>query len=154
LFEYERSDHCSALAGHVIGSIGDAFVIAKWREADGPAGAPRLIAPRHLRHSDDEAGYVLEGVLRVQVGKDEIKAGTGSSVFVPRGTPHTYWNAGPGRVRYLLNQAIDIRGHPQKIHGMAECSPAALRAVFTEVMTPNFSTSRSVSSVVACACGV
>jgi mannose-6-phosphate isomerase-like protein (cupin superfamily) len=74
---------------------------------------------------------VLEGVLRVQVGKDEIKAGTGSSVFVPRGTPHTYWNAGPGRVRYLLNQAIDIRGHPQKIHVMTECSPAALRAVFT-----------------------
>jgi uncharacterized cupin superfamily protein len=119
------------LPGHVIGSIGDAFVIAEWQDA-GPAVAPRLIAPRHLHHNDDEAWYVLEGVLRVQVGKDEIGAGTGSSLFVPRGKPHTYCNAGPGRVRDLLNQPIDIRGHPQEIHVMAECSPAALRAVFTK----------------------
>jgi hypothetical protein len=47
LFEYERSDHFSALAGHVIGSIGDAFVIAEWQDAGGPAGTPGLIAPRH-----------------------------------------------------------------------------------------------------------
>ena len=100
------------LAGHVIGSIGDAFVIAEWQDAGGPAGAPRLVAPATSITSDDEAWYVLEGVLRVQVGKDEIEAGIGRSVFVPRGTPHIYWNAGPGRVRYLLNQPIDIRGHP------------------------------------------
>jgi hypothetical protein len=37
----------------------------------------------------------------------------------------------PGRIRYLRNQAIDIRAHPQEIQVMAECSPAALRAVFT-----------------------
>ena len=60
------------LAGQVIGSSGDAFVIAEWQDAGGPAGAPHLIAPRHLHHSDDEAWYVLEGVRRVQVGKDEI----------------------------------------------------------------------------------
>ena len=96
------------LAGHVIGSIGDAFVIAEWQDAGGSAGPPRLIAPRHLHHSDDEAWYVLEGALRVQVGKDEIEAGTGSSVLVPRGTPHAYWNAGPGRVRYLLVMTSNI----------------------------------------------
>jgi mannose-6-phosphate isomerase-like protein (cupin superfamily) len=120
------------LAGHVIGSIGDAFVIAEWQDAGGPAGPPRLIAPRHLHHSDDEAWYVLEGALRVQVGKDEIEAGTGSSVFVPRGTPHTYWNAGPGRVRYLLVMTSNIYRLIQEIHVTAERSPAALRAVFTK----------------------
>jgi mannose-6-phosphate isomerase-like protein (cupin superfamily) len=82
------------LAGHVIGSIGDAFVIAQWQDAGGPAGPPRLIAPPHLHRSDDEAWYVLEDALRVQVGQDEIEAGTGSSVCVPRGTPQTCWNAG------------------------------------------------------------
>ena len=120
------------LAGHVIGSIGDAFVIAEWQDAGGPAGPPRLIAPRHLHHSDDEAWYVLEGALRVQVGKDEIEASTGSSVFVPRGTPHAYWNAGPGRVRYLLVMTSNIYRLIQEIHLMAERSPAALRAVFTK----------------------
>ena len=132
------------LAGHVIGSIGDAFVIAEWHDAGGPAGPPRLIAPRHLHHSDDEAWYVLEGALRVQVGQDEIEVGTGSSVFVPRGTPHTYWNAGPGRVRYLLVMTSNIYRLIEGIHVMAECSPAPCRQ-YSPSMTPKFSTSRSVS---------
>ena len=75
---------------------------------------------------------MLEGVRRVQVGKGEMGAGTGSSVFVPRGTPHTYWNAGPGRVRYLLVMTSNIYRLIQEIHLMAERSPAALRAVFTK----------------------
>jgi mannose-6-phosphate isomerase-like protein (cupin superfamily) len=120
------------LAGQVIGSSGDAFVIAEWQDAGGPAGPPRLIAPRHLHHRDDEAWYVLEGALRLQVGNDEIEAGAGSSVFVPRGTPHTYWNAGPGRVRYLLVMTSNIYRMIQEIHAMAERSPAALRRVFTK----------------------
>ncbi len=49
-----------ALAGRVIGSIDDAFVIAEWRDPGGPPGPPRLIAPPHLHQSDDEAWYVLE----------------------------------------------------------------------------------------------
>jgi len=118
------------LAGHVIGSIGDAFVISEWQDAGGPAGPPRLIAPRHLHHGDDEAWYVLEGALRIQVGEDEIEAGTGSSVFVPRGTPHTYWNAGRGRVRYLLVMTSNIYSLIHDIHAMTDRTPAALRAVF------------------------
>jgi quercetin dioxygenase-like cupin family protein len=70
--------------------------------------------------------------LRLQVGQDEIEAGTGSSVFVPRGTPHTYWNAGPGRVRHLLVMTSNIYRLIQEIHAMAEGSPAALRAVFNK----------------------
>ena len=120
------------LAGHVIGSTGDAFVIAECQDAGGPAWSSTLSCARHLHHSDDEAWYVLEGVLRVQVGKDEIEAGIGRSVFVPRRTPHIYWNAGPGRVRYLLVMTSNIYRLIQEIHLMAERSPAALRAVFTK----------------------
>jgi hypothetical protein len=57
---------------------------------------------------------------------------TGPSVFVPRGTPHTYRNAGPGRVRYLLGMTSNIYRLIQEIHVLAERSPAALRAVFTK----------------------
>jgi mannose-6-phosphate isomerase-like protein (cupin superfamily) len=118
------------LSGHVIGSINDAFVIAEWRDPGGPPGPPRLIAPRHLHRNDDEAWYVLEGTLRVQVGKEEVEARAGSAVFVPRGTPHTYWNPGPHPVRYLLVMTANIYRLIQEIHGMQERTPAALRAVF------------------------
>src|SRR5881275_976161 len=92
----------SPLAGQVIGSVTDAFVIAEWRDPGGPPGPPRYIAPLHLHRSDDEAWYVLEGTLCVQVGEDVIEARAGSAVLAPRGIPHTYWNPGPGPVRYLL----------------------------------------------------
>ena len=73
------------LSGQVIGSTSDSFVIAEWRDAGGPAGPPRLIAPLHLHRQDDEAWYVLEGALRLQVGKEEVEARAGSAVFVPSG---------------------------------------------------------------------
>jgi mannose-6-phosphate isomerase-like protein (cupin superfamily) len=118
------------LSGNVLGSISNAFVVAEWQDAGGPAGPPRLIAPRHLHHSDDEAWYVLEGILRVEVGKDDVEVRTGSGVVVPRGTPHTYWNPGPGRVRYLLVMTSNIFRLIQEIHAMTERTPASLQAVF------------------------
>jgi uncharacterized cupin superfamily protein len=118
------------LAGNTLGSVDDAFVIAEWRDAGGPAGPPRLIAPPHLHHADDEAWYVLDGVLRVRVGHDEIEARAGSGVFVPRGTVHTYWNPGPGPVRYLLIMTANIMRLIQEIHAMPDRNPAMLRAVF------------------------
>src|SRR5437667_12157349 len=120
------------LAGRVIGSINDAFVIAEWRDPGGPPGRPRLIAPRNLHRTDDEAWYVLEGALRVPVGKEEVEARAGSAVFVPRGTPHSYWNPGPAPTRYLLVMTANIYRLIQEIHGMKERIPASLRAVFSK----------------------
>jgi len=120
------------LNGQVLGSINDAFVIAEWRDRGGPPGPPRLIAPPHLHRSDDEAWYVLEGLLRVRVGTEEVEARAGSAVFVPRGTPHTYWNPGPAPTRYLLVMTVNIYRLIQEIHGMKERTPAALRAVFAK----------------------
>jgi mannose-6-phosphate isomerase-like protein (cupin superfamily) len=118
------------LSGNVIGSHGDAFVIAEWRDPGGVPGPARLIAPPHVHHSDDEAWYVLEGTLHIRSGNDEIEARAGSAVFVSRGTPHTYWNPGPGPVRYLLVMATNIFRLIQEIHAMHERTPAALQAVF------------------------
>jgi mannose-6-phosphate isomerase-like protein (cupin superfamily) len=120
------------LAGNVLGSINDAFVIAEWRDAGGPAGPPRYIAPLHLHYADDEAWYVLEGTLRVLVGKDEVEAHAGSGVFVPRGTVHTYWNPGPAPVRYLLIMTSNIYRLIQEIHAMQSRTPEALRVVFNK----------------------
>jgi len=118
------------LAGDVVGSVDTNFVVAEWKDAGGPPGPPRWIAPLHLHRKDDEAWYVLEGKLCIRVEKDVVEAAAGSAVFVPRGTAHTYWNPGPGLVRYLLVMTANIYSLIQDIHAMTDRSPAALRAVF------------------------
>jgi mannose-6-phosphate isomerase-like protein (cupin superfamily) len=117
------------LAGSTLGTGKDSFVIAEWRDAGGPPGPPRFIAPLHLHHNDDETWYVLEGTLGVRVGDKDVEAKAGSAVFVPRGTPHTYWNPGPG-LRYLLVMTPRIFELIQEIHAMQERTPVSLQAVF------------------------
>ncbi|HEY6180696.1 MAG TPA: cupin domain-containing protein [Terriglobales bacterium] len=118
------------LAGQVLGSQDNSFVIAEWQDAGAPPGPPRWIAPKHVHHKDDEAWYVLEGVLGVLVGDKEVEARTGAAVMVPRGTPHTYWNAGAGRLRYLLVMTANIHQLIQDIHALKEKTPATLKEVF------------------------
>ncbi len=120
----------SPLAGTVLGSVGNDFVIAEWKDAGGPPGPPRWIAPLHLHRNDDEAWYVLEGTLCVRVGQNIVEAKAGAAVFVARGTPHTYWNPGPGLVRYLLVMTSNIYSLIQDIHAMAERTPLALAELF------------------------
>jgi mannose-6-phosphate isomerase-like protein (cupin superfamily) len=118
------------LAGSTLGTGKNSFVIAEWRDPGGPSGPPRFIAPMHLHHNDDEAWYVLEGTLCVRVGDKDVEASAGSAVFVPRGTPHTYWNPGPGLLRYLLVMSPQIYELIQEIHATKERTPEVLRAVF------------------------
>lgn len=96
----------------------------------GAIGSPRLIAPLHLHRNDDEAWYVLEGTLIIRVGDEEVEAPAGTSVHVSRGTLHTYWNPGPGPVRYLLVMTANIWSLIQAIHAMKERTPLALQEIF------------------------
>jgi mannose-6-phosphate isomerase-like protein (cupin superfamily) len=118
------------LSGQVVGSGNDCFVVAEWSDGGAPAGSPRTIAPLHLHRHDDEAWYVLDGTLRVQVGADEIEAGPGSAVFVPRGTPHTYWNPDSKPVRYLLVMTANIYRLIQEIHATQDRTPSVLQRIF------------------------
>lgn len=122
------------LAGRTIGSANDSFVIAEWSDPGAPSGfearAPRFIAPLHLHHYDDEAWYVLEGRLCVKRGEETVEAGPGGAVFVPRGTPHTYWNPDAAPLRYLLIMPPTIYQLIQAIHSTGDRSPEAMRALF------------------------
>lgn len=118
------------LAGNVIGSVQNDFVIAEWRDPGAPPGPPRLIAPPHVHHHDDEAWYVLEGRLFVRVGDKDVEARAGSAVFVPRGTPHTYWNPDQTPTRYLLVMTANIYNMIQELHQLKERSTAAVRELF------------------------
>lgn len=120
------------LAGQTLGSEGDNFVIAEWRDPGGTSEKPRLIAPRHLHHHDDEAWYVLEGTLHIEIGSRIVEAHTGSAVFVQRGTPHTYWNPGPSPARYLLVMTGNIYRLIKEIHALKDRSRPALEALFRQ----------------------
>ena len=118
------------LAGRVLGSADNSFVVAEWQDAGAPPGPPRWIAPLHLHHNDDEAWYVLEGRLCVKMGDETVEAGAGAAVLVPRGTPHTYWNPDPGPLRYLLIMTPRIHRLIQAIHATTDRTPDAMRALF------------------------
>jgi mannose-6-phosphate isomerase-like protein (cupin superfamily) len=118
-----------ALAGNLL-SGGHDFVIAEWRDAGGPPGPPRLIAPPHVHHGDDEAWYVLEGALRVRIDQDEVEVQAGCGVLVPRGAAHTYWNPGPEPVHYLLIMTPNIHALIQGIHAMKERTRESVAALF------------------------
>jgi mannose-6-phosphate isomerase-like protein (cupin superfamily) len=53
-----------------------------------PQGGP----PPHLHYEQDEALYILEGELLMEVGERTFTATTGASVYIPRGQMHTFKN--------------------------------------------------------------
>ncbi len=116
-----------ALAGRVMEA--ESFVFAEWKDA-GTSSAARPIAPLHLHRNDDEAWYVVEGRLGVRRGDETVEAGAGSAVVAPRGIAHTYWNAGPDLLRYVLIMTPRIHALIRAIHAAEDRSFPALKALF------------------------
>lgn len=56
--------------------------------------------PQHVHHGHDETFYVVDGTFEFTTGTDRSTLRRGAFLFVPRGTPHTFRNAGsaPGRI--------------------------------------------------------
>jgi mannose-6-phosphate isomerase-like protein (cupin superfamily) len=93
-----------------ISAVGTSLVIHEWRGC----GPPYM----HIHRSDDEAWHVLEGSLRFRLADGEIDAPAGTTVFVPAGSPHTYWGLAVGIARRLC-----CGGNPED-----EIGPFGLRA--------------------------
>lgn len=117
----ERS-RAAPLAGDVLDPGGNrAFVLAEWSDDGSEPGRP--IAPLHVHRDEDEAWYVLEGVLLIRVGDEVVEAPAGSAVFGPKGVPHTFSNPAPSPARYLLvmqprTWALLQALHPEERQGM------------------------------------
>ncbi len=118
------------LTGQTIGLNESQFVIAQWTAPGAQAGPPQLIAPIHVHYSDDEAWYVLEGVLAFRLGDQEVEAPAGTAVLAPRGVSHTYWNPQPTPARYLLIMTQNIRRLIDELHTSTERDPAAMQAIY------------------------
>ena len=56
---------------------------------------PDGMVPLHVHNREDEAFYLLEGDLTVQVGDARYDAHPGSLVFGPKGVAHRYWVKSP-----------------------------------------------------------
>jgi quercetin dioxygenase-like cupin family protein len=67
---------------------------------DLPGGGP----PPHIHHREDETFQILEGDYEFIVGGKTILAKQGTTLFAPRGVPHTYRYLGqtPGRLMFVI----------------------------------------------------
>jgi quercetin 2,3-dioxygenase len=65
-----------------------------------PVGVPG--PARHVHTHEDEALYVVSGILTVEVGEERYQAGPESYVFLPREVPHVFGNLGDEEVRAVV----------------------------------------------------
>ena len=82
-----------------ISAVGTSLVVREWTDS-GPSYM-------HIHRSDDEAWHVLEGSLRFRLPDREVDAPAGTTVFVPAGSPHTYWVTEPSRYLIFLTPRLD-----------------------------------------------
>jgi len=92
-------------------------VVSAVESHDVPGGGP----PPHIHHREDETFQVLDGDYEFTVAGKTLAAPKGTTIFAPRGIPHTY--------RYL-----------GQVHGRLMCviTPAGFEGFFEEIgaMTP------------------
>jgi mannose-6-phosphate isomerase-like protein (cupin superfamily) len=118
------------LLGQTLGSEETNFVIHEFEDVGHPPGTFARGVPLHVHRTEDEAWYVIQGNLRFQFGTREFEAGSGSGVLLPHGTPHTFWNPGPGSARYLLIVGPQTQGLLEALHGPERPDPRALRTIY------------------------
>jgi mannose-6-phosphate isomerase-like protein (cupin superfamily) len=58
--------------------------------------------PMHIHDDLDDAWYIIEGQMVVRCGDEELVAGAGQWVSMPRGVPHTFRVLGEREAKILL----------------------------------------------------
>ena len=76
-----------------VAASGSSFEVHEWSGS----GAGYL----HVHFADDEAWHILEGTLTFRFSDRLIEAPAGTTVFVPAGVAHDYFEAS-GATRYLI----------------------------------------------------
>ena len=51
---------------------------------------PGMGIPLHLHRNEDEMFYVVEGQVEFRIGTEILRAGAGTTVHMPRDTPHAF----------------------------------------------------------------
>lgn len=58
--------------------------------------------PRHIHHREDEIFVILTGECKFVVGEEQFHRGADETVFIPRGTEHTFKVVSPEACRHLV----------------------------------------------------
>jgi quercetin dioxygenase-like cupin family protein len=95
-------------SGQIVRVPGHPYALKARREDTGGAYSLNEVTitgygpPQHVHRAEEEAFYVVEGEVNVQVGEEVVHGTPGSFVLIPRGTVHTFWNAGPSPAKLLV----------------------------------------------------
>ena len=90
-----------------IAATGKSFDVQEWS-----GSGPDYL---HVHYADDEAWHVLEGTLTFKFKHKQVEASAGTTVFVPAGVPHTYFEA-HGPARYLIIMTPRLRDLISALH--------------------------------------
>lgn len=111
---------------------GTDFCLAEWTAPAAMESRREYIAPLHVHHQDDEAWYVVEGELGVQLDGIEHVVTTGGAAFARAGVAHTYWNAAATDTRYVLVMTPRIRALIAALHDPQQRGERSMSQVFTD----------------------
>ncbi len=116
-----RSSDQQALA-----AIGHSFDLYEWT-----GGGPGYL---HVHYADDEAWHILEGTLTFRFADRHVEAAAGTSVFVPAGVPHDYFEAA-GPTRYLIILTPRLRELITALHtAPMQQHPSIMRQFESEIV--------------------
>ena len=62
---------------------------------------PGVGIPMHIHHEEDETFYVVDGHVEFTLADGPVVADAGTTVFLPKGTPHAFRVVGDGPARML-----------------------------------------------------
>lgn len=110
-----------ASAQRPIEAIGQSFDLYEW-SGSGPGYL-------HVHYADDEAWHILEGTLTFRFGDRQVEAPAGTSVFVPAGVAHDYFEAA-GPTRYLIILTPRLRELIAALHSAPIQQHAAIMRQF------------------------
>jgi mannose-6-phosphate isomerase-like protein (cupin superfamily) len=115
----------------LLADIAELGISESWSEPGGPSPPP------HLHRQHVESFYVLEGEMTFVARDQELRAGAGTWVQVPPGTPHTFALTGDDEVRFL-NLHTPSCGYGAFLRGLHEARTdeelVAVRAAFDQVL--------------------
>ena len=86
---------------------------------------PQSGMPAHRHHHSDEAVFVLQGELVLQVGERIVNATQGTFGYIPRETVHAMHNASSEACHVLLWQSPGVDGQAQ-LEEMSQLPPGPL----------------------------
>lgn len=66
-----------------------------------PAGAYTVAAEHGVHPSMEQAYYILEGEMELELGAERRRIGPGTFVYIRPGMPHGHRNPGPGLLRFV-----------------------------------------------------